>query len=102
MLHQLLAREKLGISAEQNIGSAACHVGGNRHHTQTSGLRHELGFAFVLLGVEHDVANAFALQDCRKPLRLFNRHRADQHRLPFFVQLRDVSAAALNFSFSVR
>ena len=38
-------------AAQNNIGTATCHVGRNRHDTGASGLENDLRFAFVLLGV---------------------------------------------------
>ena len=38
-------------AAQNDIGTAPCHVGGNRHGAGTSGFKHNLCFTFVLLGV---------------------------------------------------
>ena len=79
-----------GIAAQQNIGSAAGHVGGDGHHPQPPGLGHNLRFALVELCVQHHVAYALALQNSREPLRLFDRRGAHQHRLLLLVQLGNV------------
>src|SRR5581483_7601527 len=68
-LYQLLAGHELGIAAEQNVGAAAGHVGGDRHHAQPASLRYDLRLALMELGIEHHVPHAFALQDAGKPLR---------------------------------
>ncbi len=59
---QHIAREEIGIAAEQNVGSAAGHVGGDRHGAFASGLRHDFGFLLVVLGIQNDVLDAGALQ----------------------------------------
>ena len=81
LLHALLLGHELRIAAEQNVGAAAGHVGGDRDHALASGLGHDLGFALVILGVQHDVLDALLLQQLGKPLRFFDRRGADQHRL---------------------
>jgi hypothetical protein len=58
-----LTRHEVGISAKKNVGSAAGHVGRDRHHTQASSLGDYLGLFLVELRVQHDVANALALED---------------------------------------
>ena len=65
LLHQFLASHEIGIAAQQNIGSAACHVGGNRHHPQPARLSHNLRLAFVELGIQHYVPHTLALQNSR-------------------------------------
>ena len=64
-----------GIAAQQNIGAAAGHVGGDGDRAQPPGLRHNLRFALVKLGVEHHVLHALALQNGRQPLRSFRSTR---------------------------
>ena len=58
-----------------------------------------LGFALVLLGVQHDVANAFALQDGGEPLGLLNGNGADEDGLVLLVQLGDVVRGGLELFF---
>src|SRR5579863_644765 len=64
-LHAFHFGREFRISTEQNIGSAARHVGGNRHHAFASGLGHYLRFFFVLLGVQYPVLQTFFLQQFR-------------------------------------
>ena len=75
-----LPRHELGVAAEQDVGAAAGHVGGDRHRALAAGLRDDLGLLRVVLGVQHDVLDAAALQQRRQALRLLDRDRADQHR----------------------
>ena len=55
-----------------------------------SGLRDDFGFALVELGVQHDVLDAFLLQQLGKPLRFFYRSSTDQHRLALDCKLLDL------------
>src|SRR5258708_8219307 len=41
---EVLAGNELGVAAEENVGAAAGHVGGDRDHTGAAGLSDELGF----------------------------------------------------------
>ena len=66
--HHLLASHKFGIATQQNICTAAGHVRGNCYLVEPSGLRHNLCFFFVELGVQHHVLHVFLLQQVRKPL----------------------------------
>ena len=65
---RLLPRHELGVAAEQNVGAAASHVGGDRHRGLAAGLRDDLRFLRVELGVQHDVLDAAQLQQLREPL----------------------------------
>ena len=97
LLHQFLAGHEFGIAAEQNVGTAAGHVGGDGDHAEAAGLRDVFGFALVQLGVEHHVADALALQDGGEALGFFNRYGADQHGLLALVQDADVVGRGLEF-----
>ncbi len=44
---------ELGVAAQHDIGTTACHVGGDGDGALFTGLRHDLGFALVVLGVQH-------------------------------------------------
>ena len=56
-------RERFGIAAEHDVRSAARHVRRNGDGTGLAGLRDDLGFLLVELGVEDDVADALALEN---------------------------------------
>ena len=45
--------EFLDIAAQHDVSTTTSHVGGNRDHAGTSGLRHDVGLTRVLLGIEH-------------------------------------------------
>ena len=89
-LSALLARHVFGVAAEQNVGAAARHVGGDGDGALAAGLRDDLGFLRVVLRVEHDVLRALLLEHARDTLGLFDRDRADQHRAALFGGLDDV------------
>ena len=68
-------------AAEHDIGTAACHVRGNRHSARTAGFGNDLGFTLVLLRVEDVMRNAFLLHQVAEELGIFNRCRTDEDRL---------------------
>ncbi len=82
-------RHELGISAEHDIGAAARHIGRNRHRAVAPRLGDDFGLALVILGVEHEMLDAGLLELFRHPLGLFDRNRADQHRLSALVAILD-------------
>ena len=53
LLAHLGFRHELGVAAQHDIGTTACHVGGDGDGTLFTGLRHDLGLALVVLGVQH-------------------------------------------------
>ena len=87
---QVLAGHELGVAAEQDVGAAASHVGGDGDHADTAGLRDDLCFLLVELGVEDDVADAFALEDLAEQLGFFDAGGADQNGLLCLVETRDL------------
>ena len=83
LLDHLLLGHELGIAAEQNVGAAARHIGGDRDHALASGLGNDLSFALMEFRVQHNMLDAFFLQQVRQSLRLLYRSRAHQHWLAF-------------------
>ena len=76
---------ELGVAAQHDIGTTACHVGCNGNGTLFAGLRHDLGLALVVLCVQHvEVAGVF-LQHLGKGLALFHADRTHQHGLALLV-----------------
>ena len=55
---QDIARHGLRVAAQQNVGTAAGHVGGDRDCALAAGLRDNVRFALVVLGVQHFVPDA--------------------------------------------
>jgi hypothetical protein len=77
---RLLARHVLRVAAEQDVRAAARHVRGDGHVGHAPGLRDDLGFLRVELGVQHDVLDAAPLEHAGELFGLLNRHRADERR----------------------
>jgi hypothetical protein len=43
----------LDVAAQHDVGTATGHVGRDGDHLRAAGLRHDVGFAGMLLGIEH-------------------------------------------------
>ncbi len=72
--------------SELDVGSAAGHVGRDRHRPRLSRSGHDLGLALVILGVEYVVRNPGPLEHARQSLRHFHAHRSDEYRKAELVQ----------------
>ena len=59
----------LEIAAEDDVGAAAGHVGGNGDRRRAAGLRHDVRLALVLLGIEHLVRHALLVEQPGEVLR---------------------------------
>ena len=77
-------------AAEDDVGAAAGHVGGDRDRAVAAGLGHDLRLVLVVLGVQHHVLDAGLLEEARELLRLLDRDRAHEHRAAGLVQLLDL------------
>ena len=89
LLQALVLGHELGVAAQQNVGTAAGHVRGNCHRVLAARLRHNAGFALVILGVQHLVPDTHLFQDGRQVFALLHRDGAHQHGLPLGVVLLD-------------
>ena len=80
-------RHRLRIAAEDDVGAAAGHVGGDGDGLLAAGLGDDLGFAghVFRLGVEQLVIDAAALEHRGQLFGLLDRCRADQDRLAGLV-----------------
>ena len=96
---RLLACHELGVSAKQDVRAAARHVGRDRDRPAPAGLRDDLGLLLVVLGVQDDVLDAAQLQQFRQPLRLLDRHGADERRAALLLLFDDVGDDRLVFFF---
>ena len=90
LLDEVLAGHELGVAAEEDVGTAAGHVGGDGDHAEAAGLGDDLGFLLVELGVEDDVTDALALEDLGEQLGLFDAGGADEDGLLGLVETRDL------------
>ena len=64
-LQALLLGHELGIAPEQNVSSAAGHVGRDGDRALAARLGYNFGFFLVKLGVQHYVADALLLEQIR-------------------------------------
>ena len=79
----------LHARAEFDVGAAAGHVRRDRHRSRLARLRDNLGFALVVLRVQHFVLHPASLQHARQRLRHVDAHRAHQHRQAALVHAVD-------------
>ena len=87
--------------AQLDVGSAAGHVGGDRHAAFLAGLRHDLGLDLVVLGVQDLVFDPLCLEQGAEPLRLFDGPRADEYRHALLVPLDDLESDRLEPFFRI-
>ena len=79
---------EIRVSAQNDVGTTAGHVGGYGYGSQTSRLSDDRGFLVVLFGVEHvEVLDAAFFQHIGNELRYFNGYGTHKHRLPCVVML---------------
>ena len=71
---------------EDNVGTAACHVGGDRDVTGTTSGRHDLGFLFVVFGIQNLMRNPLILQQQSKCLGGIDGRCSHQNRATGFDQ----------------
>ena len=83
--------------AQDDVGAAAGHVGGDGHHALLPGLGHDLRLFFVLLGVQNLVLDALPFQQLAQVFRFFDGDGAHQNRLAPVVAVLDVLHHGLEF-----
>ena len=76
--------------AEDDVGTAAGHVGGDHHSARLPGVLDDLRLTLVLLGVQDAVRQTALLQHPRQALRLLDGDGADQDRAAPLVHLQDL------------
>ena len=89
---------KLGITAEQNIRSAPCHVGCDGNRAVSARLRDDVRFARVAFSVKNVMLNAFSDKQFAYFFRFFYGNGTDEHRLTFFVSLGNLFHNRLVFA----
>ena len=89
LLTHRAAGEEIRVAAQQNIRAASGHIGGDGHGSEMTGLRHDLGFLGVVLGVQHLMGDAPALQHIGDHFAGLHRHSTHQHRLTRLMMLLD-------------
>ena len=78
------------VSAEQDVRTAAGHVGRDGHGALATRLRDDLGLALVELGIEDVVLDAPLVEDAGEALGVLDGDGAHQNRLALGVTLHDV------------
>ena len=92
LVAQLRPGHGFRVAAEDDVGAAAGHVGGDGHRPPAAGLGDDLRLAghVLRLGVEQLELDAAALEHAGEPLRLLDRRGADQDRLTGLVDGDDL------------
>ena len=90
LLAHLGFRHELGVAAQHDIGTTACHVGGDGDGTLFAGLRHDLSLALVVLGVQHIEVAGILLQHHGESLALLDAERTHQNRQTILLALHDL------------
>ena len=88
-LPQLQARHVVAVAAEDDVGAAASHVGGDGHGAGATRLGHDLGFPLHVfrLGIEQVVGNLLLGQQGAEQLGFLHAGGAHQHRPAALVHL---------------
>ena len=90
LVFHLRTGEKLGVSAEEDVGTASGHVGGDGHRVPASGLGDHACLELVVHGVQDVVLDAILLEQLGKPFALLDRHRAYEHRLAALLAILEL------------
>ena len=90
LLTQRLKRKKLRVPAQEDVGSAAGHVGCDGHRFLSARLGNNLGLFGVVLCVQHHMRDGLALEQRAQLFRLFNRNRPDQYGAIGLVEILDL------------
>ena len=69
--------DAFGVSAEDDVGTATGHVGGDCYASGDSGFGDDVGLGFVLFGVEYAVIDVAFLEKIGDYLRFLDRCSAD-------------------------
>ena len=86
---------ELRVTAQLDVGTTSCHVGGDGDGTLCTCLRNDEGLAGMVLGVQHLVAHTAAGQKGGKVLRLLDGDGAHQYGLALAVAFDDLLADGL-------
>ena len=70
VLFQELARHKIRVATEQDVRTAAGHVGGDRDRALAARLGDDFGFALVIFGVQNVMRHTLADQAAGNQLRI--------------------------------
>ena len=79
----------LDLRGKLDIGTTACHIGGDGNSAALAGLSHDFSFAGVLLGVEHVVLDAAHTEHAAEEFGSFHVGGTHQNRAACVAQLND-------------
>src|SRR5450755_3967939 len=94
-LVQLQVRDEVRVAAEHDVGTTSGHVRRHGDRALAPGHGHDRRLTLVVLGVQHLVRHAAALEHRGENLRLLHAGGAHEHRLALTVPLHDVLDARL-------
>src|SRR5690554_6660693 len=77
-------------TAEDDVSTTTGHVGGDGDSTRATGLGNDLGFFFVVLGVQYLVIDALLRQQLGNHFRGLDRCSTDQNRTTILHAVFDV------------
>ena len=89
------------VASQDNVHSAARHIGRNRDRFEPPGLRDDRALALVVLRIQHLVRNSGIREERGDQLVLGDGRRADEDGLPLLVPLLDVPYRGLPFCLRV-
>src|SRR5262249_52913317 len=81
-----VTRKEFWIATQQDVCATPRHIGRNRHSPFASGLRHNLRFALMLLGIQDVVGNALAFEHAAEAFRFFNGNGSHQSRTALLMK----------------
>ncbi len=96
------AAKRRVASAEDDVGAAAGHVGGDRDGARHAGPGDNHGLTGIVAGVEHAALDAPVPQRPEQRLRLRDARRADQHRPARRLHARDLVGEGFHLRVAVR
>src|SRR5262249_16113888 len=89
IFEKMLARHEFRIAAQENVGTAAGHVGGDGDGAFAAGLSHDAGFAFVLLCVQDLMRNAGFFENVGDGFGFLDGDGADENGLAAIMIVLD-------------
>ena len=89
-LFQIVLGQVFRVAAEHDVGAAAGHVGRDGDGAELARLGDDLGFLFMILGVQDRMRDAALAQQRGEVLALLDADRTDQNRLSLFMAFGDL------------
>ena len=74
------------LAAQDDIYTAAGHIGGHRNSSQSARLGYDIGFFFMQFGVQNLMLDTFPQHHIAEHLGFFDGHRTNEYRPPFIMQ----------------